>query len=103
VLCVLLRAYQIKRLCVWKGVGVGAERASRVPVGTAWHPPARRQSTIGIVFQSTIGFGMTRWSGIQPSAPLTSQPPRGWSPAAGSAEKAPSWEPIMLWKTALTS
>jgi hypothetical protein len=35
--------------------------------------------------------------------PWPPQPPRGWSPAAGSAEKAPSWEPVMLWKSLLSS
>jgi hypothetical protein len=46
---------------------------------------------------------MTGWVGdpmTQPPAPrppLTSPaPPRGWSPAAGSVEKAPSWEPILI-------
>ena len=35
--------------------------------------------------------------------PWPHQPPRGWSPAAGSAEKVPSWEPVMLWKSLLSS
>jgi hypothetical protein len=33
--------------------------------------------------------------------PWLPQPPRGWSSAAGSAKKTPSWEPIVLWKTVL--
>jgi hypothetical protein len=45
----------------------------------------------GPIFQSITRFGMTGWDGDPTTgSPDLHSPPRGWSPAAGSARKAPS-------------
>ena len=89
-----------------KGAGLGANKRRAGPGGWRRAPLARARPSPhgGLTFQSIIRFGMTGWVGDPTiGSPDLPSPPRGWSPAAGSAGEAPSWEPIMLWKTALAS
>jgi hypothetical protein len=66
-------------------------RARRVASRNHNLAPARPSHRRGPIFQSITRFGMTGWDGDPTTgSPDLPSPPRGWSPAAGSARKAPS-------------
>jgi hypothetical protein len=64
--------------------------------------PARPSPRRRLIFQSIMPRSQVwHWhdregQGPKHRLPRPPQPPRGWSPAAGLAEKVPSWEPMML-------
>ena len=80
--------------------GSSPRGGSRQRAITTRSPPAARRTHFpehNQVWHDRVGRGPNH------RLPGPPQSPRRWSPAAGSAEKAPSQAPIMLWKTLLTS